>query len=266
MLSEFYNQNPLRRFAKNMETGREEREAEAVRMSIAQARLVDDAEIARRLGARRRKEPIPKFGNLARTDTEDADKSEEQVAFERGDAAAERRYAAQVAEAEADLRAKAARQSAAQQRAEYVGSGQGVPLAEAIRFEDQSGNVPEELDLDRPGRDAAFFNIREPRAHVPVGKDRLRELLRQGYASAKSRAFAAEKTATYETGIVREEDLGLDDDEGGEELKAGARDRKDGYADRWVASQDKGGHAAQSGDQSHSRREHRSQQLPMRRG
>ena len=54
MLSEYYNQNPMKRFFKNREIQQREGEAAILRTTIAQARLLDDAEIARRHGNGRR--------------------------------------------------------------------------------------------------------------------------------------------------------------------------------------------------------------------
>ena len=68
VLSEYYNQNPMKRFFKNRETQANEKEAAVLRTTIAQARLLDDDEIRRRLGAMARKDPIPKYGNLRKTD------------------------------------------------------------------------------------------------------------------------------------------------------------------------------------------------------
>jgi hypothetical protein len=121
-------------------------------------------------------------------------------------------------------------------RAEYVGTGKGIPLAEAIKYEDQNGNKREELDLDRPGRDAAFFNIREPKVYIPVGSDRLRALMQQGYAHATSRAFAAEKASVYETGLVQDAHLLLDDDDDDDKTRAETRGTttKVKYSERWA--------------------------------
>ena len=83
MLSEYYNQNPIKRFFKNRETQQREGEAAILRTTIAQARLLDDAEIARRLGTMAKKEPIPKYGNLKKTEKDDAGKSKEQVRHKR---------------------------------------------------------------------------------------------------------------------------------------------------------------------------------------
>ena len=199
MLSEYYNQNPMQRFFKNREIAAREEEAAILRTTIAQARLLDDAEIAKRLGTMMKKDPIPKYGNLKKTEKDDAGKSKEQLAFERAEDADQLKYLQSVKEVEARARAAALRQRAVD-RGMHVSQQAVLPLSEVIADEDLGANRAAELDLDRPGRDPLFFPIREPKVYLPVGKDRLRSLMAQGYASATARAFAAEKNTEFETG------------------------------------------------------------------
>ena len=213
VLSEYYNQNPVQRFFKNREGAQQEEEAAILRTTIAQARLLDDAEISRRLGQARRKDPIPKFGNLLKTDKDDLGKSKEQISFERAEAADLAKYQQQVRDQEARVAEKARRQAAADRGIHISQVATAMPLSQAVQAEDLAANVAEELDLDRPGRDALFFGIREPKVHLPVGKDRLRSLMQQGYASATARAFAAERSSEFENGLVKKQDLGLDEDD-----------------------------------------------------
>jgi len=234
MLSEYYNQNLLQRVLKKNATKSTNEDEEVLRLSIAQARLVDDAEINRRLGKAKAKEPIPTYGNLARTDKHDLGKTQEQIDFEEEEQKAQMRYARAIQEEESDRNRKLAKMKVAENRAEYVGTGKGIPLAEAIKYEDQNGYKREELDLDRPGRDSAFFNIREPKVHIPVGMDRLRVLMQQGYAHATSRAFAAEKASVYETGLVQDTHLLLKDDDDDEGKPTMKNTTKVKYSERWA--------------------------------
>jgi hypothetical protein len=236
MLSEYYNQNLLQSILKKNATKRTNEDEEVLRLSVAQARLVDDAEINKRLGKAKAKEPIPTYGNLARTDKHDLGKTQEQIDFEKEEEMERMRYARAIQDEETDRNRKLAKMKVSENRAEYVGTGKGIPLAEAIKYEDQNGNKREELDLDRPGRDAAFFNIREPKVYIPVGSDRLRALMQQGYAHATSRAFAAEKASVYETGLVQDAHLLLDDDDDDDKTRAETRGTttKVKYSERWA--------------------------------
>jgi hypothetical protein len=122
-----------------------------------------------------------------------------QLAFERAEDADQAKYLQSVKEVEARAKAAALRQKAID-RGMHVSQQAVLPLSEVIADEDMGANRADELDLDRPGRDPLFFPLRDPKVYLPVGKDRLRSLMAQGYASATARAFAAEKNSEFETG------------------------------------------------------------------
>ena len=60
--------------------------------------------------------------------------------------------------------------------------------------------------------------------------------MQQGYAHATSRAFAAEKASVYETGLVQDAHLLLDDDDDDDKTRAETRGTttKVKYSERWA--------------------------------
>jgi len=194
MIQEFYSQNPVRRYFRDRKLAKEKNETAHLRAAVGTARLLDDDDIRKRIGnsvtSNRHK-----FNNLAKGDRDAKNKSEAELAFELQEEEEEERHRKALEEA----------------KAKATG---GKTIQDNDEEEDDETIISKPLNLDKLGTDKAFFNIRNPGTnYLPVGKDRLKVLLNQRYAHTSARAFQAEVSGKYETGIVNVEDvLGKDDE------------------------------------------------------
>jgi hypothetical protein len=204
MLTEFYSQNPIKKYFKERDEKKGAREAAVVRAQVVQARLLKDEDARAQMGAAA---PLARntYGNIAKLDKHVEGKTAEELAAEALEEDEEERDRKAVAEA---MGRDGGAGAAGTGLAGSSSSAAAAAAAAQNEGEEADGDVARPVDLDRLGVDPEFFNMRKPPpSYAPVGKDRLRGLLAKGYARNTARALKAETSGAFETGMVDESAL-----------------------------------------------------------